>query len=98
MAADPLIGTTVCGHHIDAPHARGLVHRDVSPRNILVEGDHAYLADFGVARTTTTAGLTRTGHFVGNLNYAAPEQFRGERLDGRTDVYALGGVLYACLC
>jgi serine/threonine protein kinase len=86
------------GAALDAAHSQQLVHRDVTPRNILVgAGDHAFLADFGVAKTTTTKGLTRTGFFVGNLDYAAPEQIEGKPIDGRADVYALGGVLYTCL-
>jgi serine/threonine protein kinase len=83
---------------LDAAHSQGLVHRDVTPRNILVGADdHAYLVDFGVARTTATKGLTKTGFFVGNLDYAAPEQIEGKPIDGRADIYALGGVLYTCL-
>jgi serine/threonine-protein kinase len=86
------------GDALDAAHSQGLVHRDVTPRNILVSaGDRAFLADFGVARTTTTRGVTRTGYFVGNLDYAAPEQIEGGPVDGRTDIYALGGVLFTCL-
>ena len=94
-ARDPL---EQIGDALDAAHSQNLVHRDVTPRNILVAaGDHAYLADFGVARSTTTQGLTRTGHFVGNLDYAAPEQIEGRSIDGRIDMYALGGVLFTCL-
>ena len=86
------------GDALDAAHAAGLVHRDVSPRNILVAaGDRAYLADFGVARATAATGLTRTGYFVGNLEYASPEQIEGKAIDGRADIYALGGVLYTSL-
>ena len=86
------------GDALDAAHAAGLVHRDVTPRNILVAAsDRAYLADFGVARTTAATGLTRTGYFVGNLDYASPEQIEGKAIDGRADIYALGGVLYTSL-
>jgi len=84
---------------LDAAHAHDLVHRDVKPGNILVEEstDHAYLTDFGVAKQTTARGLTSTGHFLGTVEYAAPEQIEGKPVDARTDVYALGCVLYECL-
>src|ERR1043166_8208711 len=84
---------------LDAAHAHTLVHRDVKPGNILVEEstDHAYLTDFGVATQTTARGLTSTGHFLGTVEYAAPEQIEGGPVDARTDVYALGCVLYECL-
>jgi predicted Ser/Thr protein kinase len=84
---------------LDAAHAHTLVHRDVKPGNILVEEstDHAYLTDFGVAKQTTARGLTSTGHFLGTVEYAAPEQIEGGMVDARTDVYALGCVLYESL-
>jgi len=84
---------------LDAAHAHSLVHRDVKPGNILLEEstDHAYLTDFGVAKQTTARGLTSTGHFLGTVEYAAPEQIEGGPVDARTDVYALGCVLYECL-
>jgi YVTN family beta-propeller protein len=85
---------------LDAAHKRGLVHRDVKPANILIEaGDqHVYLTDFGLARQVdANTGVTATGAFVGTLDYVAPEQIRGERVDARADVYALGCVLFELL-
>ncbi len=89
---------------LDAAHAAGLVHRDVKPGNILLASDarssseHAFLSDFGVTkRLETGAGITRTGQFVGTVDYVSPEQIRGEDVDGRADVYSLGCVLYRCL-
>jgi predicted Ser/Thr protein kinase len=84
---------------LDAAHRAGLVHRDVKPANILLaEPDrHVYLCDFGLARRTGAEGATRTGSFLGTADYSAPEQVEGRAVDGRADVYALGGVVFHCL-
>ena len=83
---------------LDAAHAHGLVHRDVKPANVLMarEGarEQVYLTDFGLAKPASSPSRTRTGPFVGTLDYAAPEQLQGQRVDARTDVYAAGCVLY----
>jgi ABC-type branched-subunit amino acid transport system substrate-binding protein/DNA-binding beta-propeller fold protein YncE len=82
---------------LDAAHRRALVHRDVKPANVLIDADgHVYLTDFGITKQLGGAS-TDTGRVVGTLEYLAPEQIRGDPVDGRTDVYALGCVLYECL-
>ena len=92
---------------LDAAHARGLVHRDVKPANMLLDTtgggrDHVYLSDFGLSKQTlaqlSQTGLTSHGQFLGTLDYVAPEQVEGRRVDGRADQYALACAAFELLC
>ena len=102
---DPAVAAGVVeqiGAALDAAHKKGLVHRDVKPANILIEGTepdgHAYLTDFGLTKEqASVSGLTNTGAWVGTVDYAAPEQIDGRPVEARTDVYSLTCVLYEAL-
>jgi DNA-binding beta-propeller fold protein YncE len=82
---------------LDAAHAAGIVHRDVKPHNILLEGDRAYLTDFGLAKALGDSGVLSGTSVVGTAEYMSPEQWRGESVGPAADIYSLGCVLYETL-
>jgi DNA-binding beta-propeller fold protein YncE len=82
---------------LDAAHAAGIVHRDVKPHNILIEGDRAFLSDFGLAKALGESGAPSTASVVGTAQYMSPEQWRGSSIGPAADVYSLGCVLYEAL-
>jgi len=93
---------TAVADALDAAHTQGMVHRDVKPANILIDSlngqEHYYLSDFGVTKIVSSdTSLTSAGQIVGTIDYIAPEQIQGKPVDGRSDLYALGCVLYQCL-
>ncbi len=93
--------TTQIAAALDYAHRRGIVHRDLKPTNILLDDlGNAYLTDFGIAKMvagTATTGLTAPGAVMGTPTYMAPEQWRAQPVDGRTDVYSLGVIVYQML-
>jgi serine/threonine-protein kinase len=91
------IAAQVCGA-LAVAHAAGLVHRDIKPANILLSEDgRVKVGDFGIAKAAESADLTQEGSFLGTAKYLAPEQVEAGPVDGRTDLYALGVVLYELL-
>jgi serine/threonine-protein kinase len=85
------------GKGLDALHARGVLHRDVKPSNVLLDGETAALADFGLARGLDSTRMTRDGQTLGTALYLAPELIEGADATPAADIYALGCVLYECL-
>ena len=84
---------------LEALWAAGMVHRDVKPANILLDGNGtAYITDFGLAKDTQGSMLTLPGQALGSMDYMAPEQIRGEAVTAATDIYALGCCVYESLC
>jgi serine/threonine-protein kinase len=82
---------------LDYAHARGVVHRDIKPANILITGDaQVKITDFGIAKIESST-LTQVGAVIGTPSYMSPEQFKGEPVDGRSDLFAVGIVLYQML-
>jgi eukaryotic-like serine/threonine-protein kinase len=83
------------GRALAFAHQQGLIHRDVKPQNVLLNGDgRAMVTDFGIARSLDAVGHTETGTVLGTSHYIAPEQARGERVDAQTDIYSFGVVLF----
>ena len=101
-ALDPIevvhIGAQVAGA-LAVAHRAGVIHRDIKPANILLSDDGRVLVtDFGIAKVLDEPDLTRTAQILGTVKYLAPEQVEGGPVDGRTDLYALGAVLYEAVC
>jgi serine/threonine-protein kinase len=92
-----IVGDVAAG--LEAVWQAGMVHRDIKPGNILLD-EHgvAYITDFGLAKSAQGSLLTRPGQALGSVDYMAPEQIRGEELGAAADLYALGCVMYECVC
>ena len=83
---------------LDAAHHAGVVHRDLKPQNVMVDKDgRVYVMDFGIARSLETPGMTQTGALMGTPEYMSPEQAKGEKVDARSDLFALGIIFYEML-
>jgi len=99
---DPWVAANIAAQvagALSVAHAAGLVHRDIKPANILLSEDgRVKVGDFGIAKAAESADLTQEGSFLGTAKYLAPEQVEGKPVDGRTDLYSLGIVLYEMLC
>ena len=82
---------------LEAAHTAGIVHRDIKPANVFITKDnHVKVMDFGIARTEDSE-LTRTGMVLGSPSYMSPEQDMGKKLDGRSDLFSLGIIIYQML-
>lgn len=80
-------------------HQKGLVHRDIKPSNIIIDSEgRAVLMDFGLAKPVGEGGLTTTSSLIGTPEYLSPQQIEGKEADARSDIYAVGCLLYHCLC
>jgi serine/threonine-protein kinase len=99
---DPWVAANIAAQvagALSVAHAAGLVHRDIKPANILLSQDgRVKVGDFGIAKAAESADLTQEGSFLGTAKYLAPEQIEAKPIDGRTDLYSLGVVLYEMLC
>jgi eukaryotic-like serine/threonine-protein kinase len=99
---DPWVAANIAAQvagALSVAHAAGLVHRDIKPANILLSEDgRVKVGDFGIAKAAESADLTQEGSFLGTAKYLAPEQVEAKPVDGRTDLYSLGIVLYEMLC
>jgi serine/threonine protein kinase len=99
---DPAVAVRICGDvagGLEALWAAGMVHRDVKPHNILLDGEGtAYVTDFGLAKDSKASVLTLPGQALGSMDYMAPEQIRGEDVGAACDIYGLGCVMFAAVC